>query len=89
MGGEAHSTHGLSEIHFAGAYQQCILEGQIQLTATIEYYSCDTSGTKQTSIKQQEPILQGPQERLLVLFPIDLLILSVDCQRVRVKYEVR
>ncbi|XP_051947538.1 uncharacterized protein LOC127618890 isoform X2 [Xyrauchen texanus] len=34
-------------------------------------------------------VLQGPQERLLVLFPFDLLILSVDCQRVRVKYEGR
>lgn len=33
--------------------------------------------------------LQGPQERLLVLFPSDLLILSLDCHRIRVKYEGR
>ncbi|XP_056305902.1 uncharacterized protein LOC130217739 isoform X2 [Danio aesculapii] len=32
---------------------------------------------------------KGPQERLLVLFPCDLLILSLDCHRVRVKYEGR
>ncbi|XP_048034426.1 uncharacterized protein LOC125260223 isoform X2 [Megalobrama amblycephala] len=32
---------------------------------------------------------QGPQERLLVLFPFDLLILSLDCHHVRVKYEGR
>ncbi|KAI4896003.1 hypothetical protein NFI96_025281 [Prochilodus magdalenae] len=31
----------------------------------------------------------GSQERLLVLFPSDLLILSVDSHRVRVKYEGR
>ncbi|KAL7859864.1 hypothetical protein SRHO_G00150110 [Serrasalmus rhombeus] len=31
----------------------------------------------------------GSQERLLVLFPSDLLILSVDSQRVHVKYEGR
>nr|XP_055045150.1 uncharacterized protein LOC129431329 [Misgurnus anguillicaudatus] len=42
-----------------------------------------------SSVYSKEPILQGPQERLLVLFPIDLLILSIDCQRVRVKYEGR
>ncbi|KAI5095676.1 hypothetical protein C0J45_14106, partial [Silurus meridionalis] len=34
-------------------------------------------------------LLQGPQERLLVLFPMDLLILSVDSQRLWVKYEGR
>ncbi|XP_062872051.1 rho guanine nucleotide exchange factor 7 [Trichomycterus rosablanca] len=32
---------------------------------------------------------QGSQERLLVLFSLDILILSVDCQRIRVKYEGR
>ncbi|KAF4078098.1 hypothetical protein AMELA_G00195460 [Ameiurus melas] len=32
---------------------------------------------------------QGSQERLIVLFPLDLLILSVDSQRLRVKYEGR
>ncbi|KAL2103595.1 hypothetical protein ACEWY4_000463 [Coilia grayii] len=32
---------------------------------------------------------QGPQERLLVLFQLDVLILSVDKQRVRVNYEGR
>ncbi|XP_076874489.1 putative pleckstrin homology domain-containing family N member 1 isoform X2 [Brachyhypopomus gauderio] len=32
---------------------------------------------------------QGSQERLFVLFPQDLLILSVDSQRVHVKYEGR
>ncbi|ROL46846.1 Rho guanine nucleotide exchange factor 6 [Anabarilius grahami] len=32
---------------------------------------------------------QGPQERLLVLFPFDLLILSLDCHHVRLKYEGR
>ncbi|XP_031422225.1 uncharacterized protein LOC105898970 isoform X2 [Clupea harengus] len=32
---------------------------------------------------------QGPQERLLVLFPLDVLILSIDCQRVHLKYEGR
>ncbi|KAI2649749.1 Rho guanine nucleotide exchange factor 7 [Labeo rohita] len=35
----------------------------------------------------QDRLLQGAQERLLVLFPSDLLILSLDCHRVRVKYE--
>ncbi|RXN26877.1 rho guanine nucleotide exchange factor 7-like protein [Labeo rohita] len=37
----------------------------------------------------QDRLLQGAQERLLVLFPSDLLILSLDCHRVRVKYEGR
>lgn len=41
-----------------------------------------------TSFKQLDRLLQGPQERLLVLFPFDLLILSLDCHHVRVKYEV-
>lgn len=42
-----------------------------------------------SSVYSKEQILQGPQERLLMLFPFDLLILSVDCHRVRVKYEGR
>ncbi|XP_042569108.1 uncharacterized protein LOC109045039 isoform X1 [Cyprinus carpio] len=37
----------------------------------------------------QDRRLQEPQERLLVLFPCDLLILSLDCRHVRVKYEGR
>ncbi|KAK9954266.1 hypothetical protein ABG768_016352 [Culter alburnus] len=40
-------------------------------------------------IYTQDRFLQGPQERLLVLFPFDLLILSLDCHHVRVKYEGR
>ncbi|XP_051962381.1 rho guanine nucleotide exchange factor 6-like isoform X2 [Xyrauchen texanus] len=42
-----------------------------------------------SNIYSQARVLQGHQERLLLLFPFDLLILSVDCQRVRVKYEGR
>ncbi|XP_051515981.1 uncharacterized protein LOC127419006 [Myxocyprinus asiaticus] len=42
-----------------------------------------------SNIYSQTRVLQGHQERLLVLFPFDLLILSVDCQRVRVEYEGR
>ncbi|XP_051518104.1 uncharacterized protein LOC127420127 [Myxocyprinus asiaticus] len=42
-----------------------------------------------SNVCSQDRVLQGPQERLLVLFPFDLLILSVDCQRVQVKYEGR
>lgn len=32
--------------------------------------------------------LQGLQERLMVLFPHDVLLLSVDSKRLNVKYEV-
>ncbi|KAK2885604.1 hypothetical protein QQF64_020993 [Cirrhinus molitorella] len=42
-----------------------------------------------SNVYTQDRHLQGPQERLLVLFPSDLLILSLDCHRVRVKYEGR
>ncbi|XP_067302334.1 probable pleckstrin homology domain-containing family N member 1 isoform X1 [Pseudorasbora parva] len=41
------------------------------------------------NVYPQDRLLQGPQERLLVLFPFDLLILSLDCHHVRVKYEGR
>ncbi|XP_043079925.1 uncharacterized protein LOC122328345 isoform X1 [Puntigrus tetrazona] len=42
-----------------------------------------------SNVNTQDRRLLGPQERLLVLFPCDLLILSLDCHRVRVKYEGR
>ncbi|KTG40277.1 hypothetical protein cypCar_00004399 [Cyprinus carpio] len=42
-----------------------------------------------SNVYTQDRRLQGPQDRLLVLFPSDLLILSLDCHRVRVKYEGR
>uniref|UniRef100_W5MKQ6 PH domain-containing protein n=1 Tax=Lepisosteus oculatus TaxID=7918 RepID=W5MKQ6_LEPOC len=38
---------------------------------------------------QREVPVQGSQERILVLFPQDLLLLSIDSQRVHVKYEGR
>lgn len=41
-----------------------------------------------TFIKMWVCLLQGSQERLFVLFPLDLLILSVDSQRLWIKYEV-
>lgn len=42
-----------------------------------------------SNVYTQDRRFLGPQERLLVLFPCDLLILSLDCHRARVKYEGR